>query len=164
MFDSYMQDGFKSVCLKRLYLLSSSLYQDVTHGLDVFFSIIWWVFCLVLPRAGVTWVPSCTKPDSGITGIAVVFLISHDADSCSRMDHIGSECIEPFIVTVVLQGGLWTNHLLPRVTTQWGGAVLPVSDQWVQRVGLPLDDDEVGLFIDLHTKTDLSERCNPVGR
>ena len=91
-------------------------------------------------------------------------LVISDADSCCRICTISTHSIEPFLVAVVLQRGLWTNQRLPLVTAQWGGAVLPVSDQWVQRVGLLVDDNEVYLLADLHTKTDLGEGCAPVGR
>ena len=106
---------------------------------------------------------SSTKPDSGVTSRAVISLISNDTNACSRMGTI-EQGIEPFLVAIDLQGGLWTNQLLPRVTTQCGAAVLPVSDQWVQRVGLLVDDNKVDLMADLHTKTDLGEGCVPVGR
>ena len=56
-----------------------------------------------------------------------------------------------------------SNQLFPLVTTKWGGAVLAISDQWVQRVSLLVDDNEPELLVDLHTETDLGEGCVPVG-
>ena len=70
----------------------------------------------------------------------------------------------PCYVAVELQRGLWTNQCFPHVPTQWGDAVLPVGYQWAQRVGLLVDDNEINLLADLHTKTDLGEGCVPVGR
>ena len=40
---------------------------------------------------------------------------------------------------------------------------MPVSNQGVQRVGVLVDDSELGLVAELHTETDLGERCVPVG-
>ena len=42
--------------------------------------------------------------------------------------------------------------------------VIPVSNQGVQRVGVHVDDSELDLVAELHTETDLGERCVPVGR
>ena len=63
-----------------------------------------------------------------------------------------------------LQRGLWTNQLFPCVTTQWGWAVLPISNQCIQRVSLLVNHDKVELISNLHTETDLGEGCVPVGR
>ena len=40
---------------------------------------------------------------------------------------------------------------------------MPVSNQGVQRVGVLVDDSELGLVADLHTETDLGGGCVPVG-
>ena len=40
---------------------------------------------------------------------------------------------------------------------------MPVSDQWVQRVGLLVDSNEVDLLANLHPKTNLGEGRVPVG-
>ena len=71
--------------------------------------------------------PSSTKPDSGVTGTAVA-VIAKETDSCFRVGTI-TPGIEAFLVTAGLQGGFRSNQFLPRVTTQGGVAVLPVSDQ-----------------------------------
>ena len=42
---------------------------------------------------------SSTKPDSGITGTTVVFVVTHDTDSCSATT---TPSVEPFLVTIVL--------------------------------------------------------------
>ena len=39
---------------------------------------------------------------------------------------------------------------------------MPVSNQGVQRVGMHVDDSELDLVVDLHTETDLGERCVPI--
>ena len=91
-------------------------------------------------------------------------LVTNDTDSCFGLTTIITNSIEPFLVTVVLQGGFRTNQRLPRVTTQQGVAVLPISDQRVQGVGLLVDNNKLGLVvIDLHTEADLGEGCVPVG-
>ena len=91
-------------------------------------------------------------------------LVTNDTDSCFGMTTPITNSIEPFLVTVVLQGGFRTNQRLPRVTTQQGVAVLPISDQRVQGVGLLVDNNKLGLVvIDLHTEADLGEGCVPVG-
>ena len=143
-------------------LVYLSLHQNVTHGFDVFVSIIWRVLCLVSTRVGIIRISSCTKPDSGITTATVISVVTNDTDSCLRME-TGIHNIEPFLVTVVLQGSVWANQRVPHVTAQWGSTVMPVSDQWVQRVGVLVDDSVLGLVADLHSKADLGERCAPVG-
>ena len=91
-------------------------------------------------------------------------VVTNDTDSCFGMTTSITNSIEPFLVTVVLQGGFRTNQRLPRVTTQQGVAVLPISDQRVQGVGLLVDNNKLGLVvIDLHTEADLGEGCVPVG-
>ena len=91
-------------------------------------------------------------------------LVTNDTNSCFGMTTTTTNSIEPFLVTVVLQGGFRTNQRLPRVTTQQGVAVLPISDQRVQGVGLLVDNNKLGLVvIDLHTEADLGEGCVPVG-
>ena len=91
-------------------------------------------------------------------------VVTNDTDSCFGMTTTTTNNIEPFLVTVVLQGGFRTNQRLPRVTTQQGVAVLPISDQRVQGVGLLVDNNKLGLVvIDLHTEADLGEGCVPVG-
>ena len=138
-----------------------SLHQDVSHGYNAFIPIISSSLRHVSTSNGVTR-PSCrTKSDSGITRIASIPIIAKDTDSSFTT---AADRIESFPIAVVLQRPLRTNQCLPRVTTQWGSVVLPVSDQWVQRTGLLVDDNEVDLLADLHTKTDLGEGCVPVGR
>ena len=91
-------------------------------------------------------------------------VVTNDTDSCFGLTTIITNSIERFLVKVVLQGCIRTNHRLPRVTTQRGVAVLPISDQRVQGVGLLVDNNKLGLVvIDLHTEADLGEGCVPVG-
>ena len=40
---------------------------------------------------------------------------------------------------------------------------MPISDQRVQGVRLPVDDNKPDLLTDLHTEADLGEGCVPVG-
>ena len=72
---------------------------------------------------------SSTKPDSRVTATAPVFLVTNDTDSCFGAGSVATHGVEPFFITVGLQGGLRANQTLPRVPTQRGGAVFAVSDQ-----------------------------------
>ena len=105
------------------------------------------------------------KSNSRVASGAIVLVVTNDTDSCFGLTTFITNSIEPFLVTVVLQGGTRTNQRLPRVTTQQGVAVFPISDQRVQGVGLLVDNNKLGLVvIDLHTEADLREGCVPVGR
>ena len=95
-----------------------SLHQDVSHGLDVLIVIITLVRSSVSTRVVVIMFSSSTKPNSGVTTIAAVFIVTKYTDSCFGVVQVLTISIEPFLVTVVLQGGLRTNQRLPRVTTQ----------------------------------------------
>ena len=107
---------------------STSLHQDVPHGFDV--AIISTTAGCVSTRVGVIRISSSTKPDSGVTGRAVIVLVSNDTNSCFGMATTASHSVEPFLVTVGLQRYLGANQRPPRVT-QWSGAVFPVSNQLV---------------------------------
>ena len=109
-------------------------------------------------------ISSSAKSNSRVTRGACFLVVTDDTDSCFGKTRFTRNSIKPFLVTVVLQGCLRTNQWLPRVTTQWGVAVLPISDQRVQGVGLLIDNNKLGLVvIDLHTEADLGEGCVPVG-
>ena len=126
-------------------------------------SIVWWPCSLIPTCIAVIGDSPSAKPDPGVTRVTIVVFITGDTNSCFGMYFIAADSVEPFLVTVGLQGGLWTNQRLPRVTTQWGGAGLAVSDQRVQRVGVPVDGKESYLVADHHTEADLGEGCVPVG-
>ena len=79
------------------------------------------------------------------------FLIRIDTDSCFSLLLLGRFGIKTVLDTVELQRGLWPNQLLPPVTAQRGCAGFPISDQWVQRVGLLVDHNEPELLSNLHT-------------
>ena len=55
---SYIRHGLK--CLKQLFLFSLSLHQDVTHGFDVFVSIMRWIWSFVSARVELE--TSCFNP------------------------------------------------------------------------------------------------------
>ena len=95
----------------------------------MFVSIIRAVFGLVSTRVGVIRVSSSTKPDSGVTATANPLVVTNDTDSCFGIGSVATNSIEPFFITVGLQGGLRANQPLPRVPTQRGGTVFAVSDQ-----------------------------------
>ena len=138
--------------------------QNVTNGFNVFISIIRCLRSLVSICVRVIILPSCTKPNPGVARAAMILVVSSDADSCFGKNRPITDNIEPFCVTVTLQRGLWANKLLPRVTTQWGASVFPVSDQWVKRVSRHVDYNEPDLSADLHAETDLWEGCVPESR
>ena len=96
---------------------------------DVLVSIIWAVCSLVFAGVGVIKSSPSTKPDSGVTATAVVFLITDDTDSCFGLASVAAlPNVEPFFITVGLQRGLRANETLLRVPTQRGGTVFAVSD------------------------------------
>lgn len=129
------------------------------------------LICL-FPFSGecVAWLPhvlesSCRPPVAiGESQEEQILLIGGEADSCFGLPRVVSHRIETFFAAVGLQGGLWANQPLPRVTTQWGGAVFPVSDKRIEWVGVPVDHNESELMTNLYTEADLGEGCLPVGR
>ena len=127
------------------------------------YAIIWQMFSLVSTWAAIIRISSSTKSNSRVTRGAIVLVVTNDPDSCFGMVRTITNSIESILVTVVLQGRIRTNQWLPRVTTQWGAAVLPISDQRVQGVHLLIDDNKPDLLTDLHTEADLGEGCVPVG-
>ena len=139
------------------------LNEDVAHGFDELVSIIWCMPRYVPTRVGIIRIPCCTKPDSGVTGVASVSVVHNETNSCLRMWRAAAYSIETFFVAVALQWGLGPNQRFPHVTAQWGGAVMPVRNQGVQRVGVHVDDSEIDLVADLHTETGLGEWRVPVG-
>ena len=142
----------------------SLLHQNVSHSFYVSVTIIWANCCYVSTRSGVIRISSGAKPNSGVTRATMVLLVSYITNSCFRMMTCSTYSIEALFVTVQLQRALRTNQLLPLVTTQWSSAVCPISNQWVQRVGLLVNDNKPELSTYLHTETDLGERCVPIGR
>ena len=142
-----------------------SLHQNISHRLNMFMAIVWRINSFVSTWVGFIRISSSTKPNSRVTGRAIVSVVTNDTDPGFGSFPFTTSSIESFLVTVVLQGGIRTNQWLPLVTTQWGAAVLPISDQRVQGVRLLVDDNKLGLVgvIDLHTEADLGEGCVPVG-
>ena len=115
-------------------------------------------------RIGFIRISSSTKPNSRVTGPAIISVVTNDTDPGFGFLPFTTSSIESFLVTVVLQGGIRTNQQLPCVTTQRGFAVLPISDQRVQGIRLLVDDNKLDrLLTDLHTEADLGEGCVPVG-
>ena len=93
----------------------------------------------------------------------MVFLVTNDTDPGFGMGSAGHMTIEPFFVTLSLQGRIRTNQQLPRVSTQRSSTKLSVSNQRVQRTSAPVDYNETDLLTDLHAEADLGEGCVPVG-
>ena len=126
-------------------------------------AIIWRFFSLVSTWVGFVRPSTSAKSNSRVARGAIVFVVTNDTDSCFGKNKFTRNSIEPFLVTVFLQGRIRTNQRLPRVTTQWGVAVLPISDQRVQGVRLLVDDNKFDLLANLHTEADLGEGRVPVG-
>ena len=126
-------------------------------------TIVWRINSFVSTWVGFIRISSSTKPNSRVTGPAIVSVVTNDTDPGFGFLRFTTISIESFLVTVVLQGGLRTNQRLPRVTTQWDVAVLPISDQRVQGLRLLVDKNKLDLLADLHTEADLGEGCVPVG-
>ena len=118
------------------------------------------VHSLVSTRFGVIGVSSRTKTNSRIRGYAVSLIIPKETNPCFGRAFGTTHSTEPFFVAVTLQGGRRTNKRLPRVMTQWGGAVFSISEEGVQWVGLPVNDNEPELKTYLHTEADLREECS----
>ena len=139
-----------------------SLHQDIPHCLDAqSFSFVVIQISTCIPPIIV--VPFTPKPQSGVTFMAICLIVAENTDSCFGTATQGTLCVEPFLFTVQLQWGIRTNQWHPLVTTQWGAAILPISDQRVQGVRLLVNDSKIDLVVDLHTEADLGEGCVPVG-
>ena len=112
----------------------SLLHHNVSHSFDVSVTTFWGMKCYVSTRSEVIRISSGAKPNSGVTIVAILFLVSYITNSCFGIMTCRTHSIEALSVTVLLQWALRTNQLLPLVTTQWSSAVCPISNQWVQRV------------------------------
>lgn len=97
----------------QLFLLN----KDVPHGFDEFVTIISTVLGHIATRVGIVWISSGTKPDPGITGRAVVFIVTHDSNSCLSRIGVHTPDVETLLLAVVLQGST-SDQLHPFVPTQ----------------------------------------------
>ena len=79
-----------------------SMNQNVTHGFNVFISIIRWTSSLVSTRVIVIKLPSCTKANPGVAGVAFILVVSSDADSRFGVMRLATHNIKSFLVTVKL--------------------------------------------------------------
>ena len=59
-----------------------SLYQDISHRLYVLDTVITRACCFVSTRVGIIMVTSGTKPDSGVTAVALGVAVAKDTNSC----------------------------------------------------------------------------------
>ena len=142
------------------------LHQDITDSLYVLATVVWMISPVshIATHIAVIGVSSCTKPYSRVTETAIRIIVTKNTDSYFSCGKTSRESVESFLVAVRLQGAPRTNQCLPRITTQWGIAVLPISNQGMQRVRLPVDDSKAYFLADVHTQTDFREGCVPVGR
>ena len=76
--------------------------KNVTSHFNVLVSIIWRVICHVSTRIEVIRRSFCTKPNSGITVIAIVFIVGKETDSYFAVRLSRGNGIETFHVAVVL--------------------------------------------------------------
>ena len=83
--------------------------QDKSHRLNLLAAIISISRRVVSTRVGVIPITTSTKPDSGVTGVAVVLLVTKDTNSCFGSATGAIPSVEPFPATVGLQGSLGTN-------------------------------------------------------
>ena len=147
--------------LKEIDDQSSSLYQDVSHSFDMSVSIISSCYCLVSTRVRVVRDSCSTKPDPGVTGHAVVFIVPKDTNSCCSQRVI-RECplnVKSLLIAFGLQGSLRPNQRLPRNSTKCGVAILPVSYEGVERISHFIYGDKTCFFLALnpHTETNLGK-------
>ena len=98
--------------------LQHSLHEDVPHVLNALVSLIPSMCSLISTRVGIILKPSSTKPNPGVTGATGVLVVRNNANPRFGIGVIGTQDVEPFLVTVVLQGSPRANQCLPRVTAQ----------------------------------------------
>ena len=120
-------------------------------------------YCLVSTCIFVIVISSSSKPNSGVTGITGVFIVTKETNSCFWSSTSAADSVESFLITVGLQGRLWTNKRLPLVATQSGRSVKTIRNQWVEGTGLLEEYNELFLVSDFHSQADLWEGCVPVG-
>ena len=121
-------------------------------------------YCLVSTRVRIHRVPSPAKAYSRLRTKAVILLVTNNAYSDPGFCFVVWYCVKTLLVTVSLQGGLCPNKLFPRVATYCSGAVHAVGDQREKRVSFLVQDNEVYIMAELHTKADLGEGCAPIRR
>ena len=79
-----------------------SLNQDISHGLDEFFTVICWVHCGISACVRVIRSPSRPKADSRITTGAKIFIVTQDTNSSFGIFTPATNSVEPFLITMVL--------------------------------------------------------------
>ena len=100
------------------------------------------------------------KSCKGVAVITVVLVVSDQTDSYIAPS--GRNSVKPFLVTVWLQRGGRPNKGHPRATTEMGGSVMTIRDQWVKGWRLLVNYNKSNLVVDLHSEADLWEICAPV--
>ena len=76
------------------------------------------IYSVVSTCVRIVMLSSSAETDPGVTVVAILAIVTKDADSCFRACSHGTFCVEAFLVTGELQGGIRTNYGLPLVTTQ----------------------------------------------
>ena len=110
--------GFQACKLDFCCELQHSLHEDVPHVLDVLVSLIPSLCSFISTRVGIIMLPSSTKANPGVTAVTGILLVSNNTNSRFGFGVTGTQDVEPFLVTVFLQGSLRANQSLPRVTAQ----------------------------------------------
>ena len=78
------------------------LYQDISHGFDVFVSIIWKFIGLVTARVWIVGSPRCAKSDPWVARVTLILVVANNTNSGFRILTPTTNDIEPFFVAVVL--------------------------------------------------------------
>ena len=137
------------------------LHQNIPHssGIPMNFVVAAGIIsivstCIQIPQG-------VTKSYKGVAVIAVVLVVSDQTDSYPAPSWRTS--VKPFLVTAVwFQGGGRPNKGHPIATTEMGGSVMPIRDQWVKGWGLHVNYNKSNVVVDLHSQADLWEICAPV--
>ena len=71
---------------------------------------------------GIVRISCCTKPNSGVTALAIVYVVPNVTNSCSGSAG-AAHSIETFLDAVALQWGLWTRNqcLVHELRPKWRG-------------------------------------------
>ena len=131
------------------------LHQAVAYGFKMLFfiSVVRKRLCFVSTEVLIIKMPCSTKPNSGVTRIAIIFVVTKDTNSCCA-----TRCrrFKILLVTICLQRCL-LNQLFPRITTQWLRAVCTPSatKEYIEGVGVFVDGDLINFMTDLHSEADL---------
>ena len=90
------------------HIISVSLNQNISKSFNVLLSIVSYQGCIPA-RVVVIWYPLHSKPDSRITGDAIVLAVSKDTYSCPNIDgcvRALASSVKTLSIAIGLQGSL----------------------------------------------------------